>query len=62
MLIFIGAVFVTVIVLVGILALVIVLVSVSLQQVNRSLYSLVADVKCSEVLRGIYCREQWKNP
>lgn len=37
-------------VIAGILAFVIVLVNIDLQQVNRSLYSLVADIKCSELI------------
>lgn len=47
--IFLGKVLVFAFVIAGILALVIVLVNIDLQQVNRSLYSLVADVKCSEL-------------
>jgi len=47
--IFLGKVLVFVFAIAGILALVTVLVNIDLQQVNRSLYSLVADIKCSEL-------------
>lgn len=48
--IFLGKVLALVFVIAGILAFVIVLVNIDLQQVNRSLYSLVADIKCSELI------------
>ena len=47
MLISIGKVLVIAFVIAGILVIVTVLVNIDLQQVNRSLYSLVADVKRS---------------
>jgi hypothetical protein len=48
--IFLDKVLAPVFVIAGILALVTVLVNINLQQVNCSLYSLVADIKCSGLI------------